>query len=116
MDEQEPHRNRPGAGLSSFNGVFADKGVISGHPEPGDEAEQKQQRSRAAFKERLEPIVVGSVDELGNKIGRTFVERVDARKGAEARANGKVAPHSDPGVSGDPPSSVFGKILHGKPR
>ena len=82
MDEQKPHRNHPRAGLSPFNGVFADKGAICGRAEPSDEAEQKQQGPRTAFKERLEPIVVGAVDEVGYKIRHSFVKRIHARKGA----------------------------------
>ena len=82
MDEQKPHRNHSRARLSSFNGVFPDKGVVCGHAEPSDEAEQKQQGPRTAFKERLKPIVVGAVDEVGHKIRRPFVKRIDARKGA----------------------------------
>ena len=80
MDEQKPHRNQPRASLPPFNGVFADKGAICGPAEPGDEAEQKQQGPRTAFKERLEPIVVGAVDKVRQKIG--FVKWIDARKGA----------------------------------
>ena len=81
MDEQKPHRNYTRAGLSPFNGVFADKGAICGRAEPSDEAEQKQQGPRTALQERLEPIVVGTVDEVGHKIRRSFVKRIHVRKG-----------------------------------
>ena len=76
VDKQEPHRNDSGAGLSSFEGVFADKSAIGRRAQPANKSEEKQQRHRAAFEKRLESIVMCAVDHFGNKIRNPFMKRV----------------------------------------
>ena len=116
MDKQKPHRDGPGPGLSSFDGVFADKSAIGGRTQPDKEAEEKQEGRRAAFEQRLETIVMGAVDQRGSKIRNPFVKRVDVEKGADAGTDRKVAPYLSPNVGEDRPSSIVGQIVLAKSR
>src|SRR5271166_4535657 len=116
MDKQEPHRNGPRPGPSSFDDVFVNKSAICGRSQPDNEAEEKQEGRRAAFEKRLEGVVMGAVDQHGSNIRHPFVKGVDAEKGADARANRKIAPYRGPNVGGDPPSGILDEILFAEPR
>ena len=64
-----------------------------------------------SLEQRFQKVVVGAIDQLRNESRRTFVERIYARKGSHAGAEGSKSQNRAPSLAGDDPTCVFSDVL-----